>query len=200
MDTRKLIDYAMDGDASAFREALYSQIHDRVSAHIEAKKQEIAQNLIAQEEVIHEENHDDEAEDRQLVRKMVKKGALKQEEEEENISPGPMKNHEKRWHMKKEEIEQLDEIGDTPEGKAKLQSYQDKAHDQVVKHWADVHDKSYERPDTKMVKRNQGVSSAGRRISGFGPDPLRANKVTGRFEYRKAVGKSHVYKNLGNKE
>ena len=198
MDTRKLIDYAMDGDASAFREALYSQIHDRVSAHIEAKKQEIAQNLIAQEEVIHEENHDDETEDKQLVRKMVKKDALKQEEE--NISSGPMKKHEERWHMKKEEIEQLDEIGDTPEGKAKLQSYQDKAHAQVVKHWADVHDKSYERPDTKMVKRNQGVGSAGRRIHGFGIDKSKSNTVTGRFEYRKAVGKSHVYKNLGNKE
>ena len=88
MDTRKLVDYAMDGEAAAFREELYGQIHDRISAAIEAKKQEIAQNLIAQEEVVEEEvvseeeKHDDEKEDKSLVKKMVKKSALKEEEEE----------------------------------------------------------------------------------------------------------------------
>lgn len=45
MTTRAIIDYAEDGNASALRDALYSDIHDRVLAHIEAKKQEIAQNL-----------------------------------------------------------------------------------------------------------------------------------------------------------
>ena len=86
MDTRKLVDYAMDGEAAAFREELYGQIHDRISAAIEAKKQEIAQNLIAQEEYVaeekEEEKHDDEKEDKSLVKKMVKKSALKEEEEE----------------------------------------------------------------------------------------------------------------------
>jgi hypothetical protein len=46
METKNIIDYAMDGNGADFRSALYSSIHDKVSAHIEAKKQEIAQNLI----------------------------------------------------------------------------------------------------------------------------------------------------------
>lgn len=50
MDTRKIIDFAQDGNAVGVREALYSSIWDRVHAAIEAKKQEIAQNLVAQEE------------------------------------------------------------------------------------------------------------------------------------------------------
>ena len=48
--TRNIIDYAMDGDAVKFREQLYGAIHDKVSAHIEAAKKVVAQNLIAQEE------------------------------------------------------------------------------------------------------------------------------------------------------
>jgi len=48
--TRNLIDYAAQDDAVNFRAALYSAIHDRVTAHIEAKKQEIAQGLVTQEE------------------------------------------------------------------------------------------------------------------------------------------------------
>lgn len=50
MDTRKIIDYAQDGNAVEFRDALYSTIHDKVTAHIEAAKQVVAQNLIAQPE------------------------------------------------------------------------------------------------------------------------------------------------------
>jgi hypothetical protein len=46
METKNIIDYAMDGNGADFRNALYASIHDKVSAHIEAKKQEIAQNLI----------------------------------------------------------------------------------------------------------------------------------------------------------
>lgn len=52
MDSRKLIDYAMDDNGVEFRDALYSAIHDRVSAHIDSKKQEIAQNLMSREESI----------------------------------------------------------------------------------------------------------------------------------------------------
>jgi hypothetical protein len=48
--TRSLIDYAYDEDGVSFRKALYADIHDRVSAHIEAKKQEIAAGLINQNE------------------------------------------------------------------------------------------------------------------------------------------------------
>jgi hypothetical protein len=47
-DTRNIIDYAMDDNGVEFRNALYASIHDKVNAHIEAKKQEVAQNLIAQ--------------------------------------------------------------------------------------------------------------------------------------------------------
>ena len=47
MTTRQIIDYAQDQNGVEFRNALYSAIHDKVSAHIEAQKQSIAQTLIA---------------------------------------------------------------------------------------------------------------------------------------------------------
>ena len=47
IDARTIIDYAQDGNGVEFRNALYSAIHDKVSAHIETKKQEVAQTLIA---------------------------------------------------------------------------------------------------------------------------------------------------------
>jgi len=53
-DTRKIIDFAAEDNAVAFRDALYSAIHDRVTAHIEAKKQEVAQNLITRNESVEE--------------------------------------------------------------------------------------------------------------------------------------------------
>jgi hypothetical protein len=46
-DTRAIVDFAYDENGKEFRDALYSAIHDRVSAHIDLKKQEIARNLIA---------------------------------------------------------------------------------------------------------------------------------------------------------
>jgi len=49
MDTRKLIDFSMEDNGVEFRNQLYASIHDRVTAAIEAKKQEIAQNLVTQE-------------------------------------------------------------------------------------------------------------------------------------------------------
>jgi hypothetical protein len=48
MDTRKIIDYAAEDNGVEFRNALYSAIHDKVTAHIDAAKQAVAQNLIAQ--------------------------------------------------------------------------------------------------------------------------------------------------------
>jgi len=48
--TRNLIDYAMDSNGVEFRNELYASIHDRVTAAIEAKKQELAGSLIRQEE------------------------------------------------------------------------------------------------------------------------------------------------------
>ena len=43
---RAIIDYAYNDDGVEMRNALYSAIQDKVMAHIEAKKQEIAQSLI----------------------------------------------------------------------------------------------------------------------------------------------------------
>lgn len=51
-DTKNLIDYAYQDNGTAFRDSLYNSIHDKVSAHIEAKKQEIAAGLMGQQEEI----------------------------------------------------------------------------------------------------------------------------------------------------
>jgi hypothetical protein len=103
-DTRQIIDYAFDEDAKGVREAMYASLHDRIMDSIEAKKQEVGANLVggmplATEEVEHdedtldekwakeekEEDHDDEKEDKALVKKMVKKDALKENEIEEGV-------------------------------------------------------------------------------------------------------------------
>jgi len=47
MTDRNIIDYAQDDNAVEFKNALYNSIHDKVTAHIEAKKQEVAQSLIS---------------------------------------------------------------------------------------------------------------------------------------------------------
>ena len=62
MDTRPIIDYAQEDNGVEFRNALYASIHDRVAAHIEAKKQEIAHNLIAPQEEVDQEQQDSEVE------------------------------------------------------------------------------------------------------------------------------------------
>lgn len=61
--TRQIIDYAQEDNGVEFRNALYASIHDRVSAHIDAKKQEIAHSLISpQAEVEQDEQQDTEVE------------------------------------------------------------------------------------------------------------------------------------------
>lgn len=50
MTTRAIIDYAIQDDAAAMRDALYAEIQDRVHSHIEMKKQEIAQGLVTTQE------------------------------------------------------------------------------------------------------------------------------------------------------
>lgn len=50
MTDRNIIDFAQDDNAVEFKNALYNSIHDKVSAHIEAKKQEVAQSLISPQE------------------------------------------------------------------------------------------------------------------------------------------------------
>jgi hypothetical protein len=44
--TKQIIDYAYDDEGVEFRKALYASIHDKVAAAIEAKKQEVAENLL----------------------------------------------------------------------------------------------------------------------------------------------------------
>jgi hypothetical protein len=60
---RSIIDYAMDDNGVEFRKALYASIHDKVTAHIEAKKQEIAHNLLG----VHQEEEEQENEIEQEV-------------------------------------------------------------------------------------------------------------------------------------
>jgi len=66
-----------------------------------------------------------------------------------------------------EEVEQLDEIGDTPRGKAALQSYVDKAEKQVDAHWDKVRNQSHLPSDKKMVNRARSTRKADQRIYGF---------------------------------
>ena len=62
MDTRQIIDFAQEDNGVEFRNALYANIHDRVAAHIEAKKQEIAQNLISPQAEVEQEEEQVEQE------------------------------------------------------------------------------------------------------------------------------------------
>jgi hypothetical protein len=59
-NTRAIVDFAYDENGKEFRDALYSAIHDRVSAHIDLKKQEIARTLIVQPEQETEVNDQEE--------------------------------------------------------------------------------------------------------------------------------------------
>lgn len=52
--TRNIIDYALDENGIEFRKELYASIHDRVAAHIESKKQEIAGSIFGQNEEVEE--------------------------------------------------------------------------------------------------------------------------------------------------
>ncbi len=60
MTDKAIIDYAQDDNAVEFRNALYTSIQDKVSAHIDAKKQEIAQNLITPQQVVQQETEQEQ--------------------------------------------------------------------------------------------------------------------------------------------
>ena len=45
-DARKIVDFATEDNAKEMRESLYASIFDRVTAHIEAKKQEVGSTLL----------------------------------------------------------------------------------------------------------------------------------------------------------
>lgn len=83
---------------------------------------------------------------------------------------------------KTEEVEQMDEISS-----GLATSYLNKRDPQ---HKPDLNSPETNNRDAKVA---QGLSAAGRRKHGFGPDKNAANKVTGRFEYRKNVGATHTF-------
>ena len=58
MDTRQIIDYAAADNAKEMRDALYTDIHDRVMNHLDLKKQEIAMGLITQPEEVEQEEQE----------------------------------------------------------------------------------------------------------------------------------------------
>jgi len=60
MTTRAIIDYAAYDDPNGFRDALYGEIMDRVNSHIEAKKQEVARNMIVDPEEYAQDDEQDE--------------------------------------------------------------------------------------------------------------------------------------------
>jgi hypothetical protein len=57
--TRQIIDYAQNDNGVEFRNALYATIHDKVTTHLAAAKQAVAQNLIGQDEEEEEEQYDE---------------------------------------------------------------------------------------------------------------------------------------------
>jgi hypothetical protein len=60
MDPKQLIDFAQDDNGVEFRNALYASIHDKVTAHIDAKKEEIAQTLVSPQETQEQESTEEE--------------------------------------------------------------------------------------------------------------------------------------------
>lgn len=50
MTTRNIIDFAATDNAAEMRNALYADIHDRVTNHLNSYKQEIAKTLISPQE------------------------------------------------------------------------------------------------------------------------------------------------------
>jgi hypothetical protein len=56
MDARQIIDYAAADNAKEMRDALYAGIHDRVTQHLEIKKQDIARNLISPQQEMEQES------------------------------------------------------------------------------------------------------------------------------------------------
>lgn len=78
-----------------------------------------------------------------------------------------------------EEIEQLDEIGDTPAGKRALRAVQNRAADTM----------SDPSKTSKQVNKAVGAGvSAGNRLHGFGHDRMKKNTVMGRDALRKQLG------------
>jgi hypothetical protein len=96
MDTRKIIDYAMDDNAKEMRESLYASIYDRVAAAFEQKRIEVAGTMLGMplstEEVVHEEKDDDKDDDKE------EKEEKEDDEDCEKVAKKEVKKHEKSMH------------------------------------------------------------------------------------------------------
>jgi hypothetical protein len=109
-DTRKIIDYTFDENAVGMRDALYAAIHDRVTAHIEAKKQEIAQNLITQhdEEVEYEDDEEFEEDDLEEDEEDLEESV----EELDELSKSTLRSYkdkaDKDWHGRRDRDHDLE--------------------------------------------------------------------------------------------
>ena len=95
------------------------------------------------------------------------------------------------------EENQLDEIGDTPAGREKLEKYINKADLQLSQHWADTHDKGHLPTDQKMAKRNSGTLAANKRLSTHSntEKELAENEFAGDY----ATGEAGQWRNKGPK-
>ena len=60
-NTRNIVDYAINDQGKELRDALYAEIHDRVTAQFEASKIALAQTLFATEETLDEEEEEEDA-------------------------------------------------------------------------------------------------------------------------------------------
>jgi len=99
MSSRDLIDYATQDDAVNFRAELYAAIHDRVTAHIEAKKQEIAQGLLNTEEMMPKKKMKKEEENWHMKKEEEKpKHGMHEEEDEEEKMKMKMKKMKKEGY------------------------------------------------------------------------------------------------------
>lgn len=90
-----------------------------------------------------------------------------------------------------EEVEQLDEIGDTPAGKRALRAVQNRAADTM----------SDPSKSSKQVNKAVGAGvSAGNRLHGFGHDRMKKNTVMGRDALRKQLGVKEEVEQIDERE
>jgi hypothetical protein len=128
--TKQIIDYAMDDNGSEFRSALYSSIHDKVTAHIEAKKQEIAGNLLGLNSEEEQEEEYELEEDEELEEGLMNKVraanydrlSKRSEKQADKTKPGGVSVYDadkgakaderadKAKKLREEEVEELDEV------------------------------------------------------------------------------------------
>jgi len=146
--TKQIIDYAMDDNGSEFRNALYASIHDKVTAHIEAKKQEVAENLLglngeqSEEQEEEYELEEDEELEEGLMNKVraanYDRLSKRSEKQADKTKPGGVSVYDadkgakaderadKAKKLREEEVEQIDELS-----KKTLGSYSRKSMDDL---------------------------------------------------------------------